>query len=348
MNYRIIRPSTHEGWLAERAKGIGSSDAGTIMGTSPFQTPYGLWLLKRGLAEPVKESDAMFNGHILEPATAEWFAAKTGAILDYSSEGDWIAADTEHDWRRVSPDRLYWEAGTPADRRTRENACVLELKSTSKIVDEDSIPVHWYCQVQYQLGVLGLKKASLCWISGSPTLHFGWAPIEFNPAFYNVLAEKIDHFWIDCVNGNEIPPDVTADDTIRRYPISASGVTAEADSETRAAWESLSAVRRQLKELEEKETELVDSLKMATGEAEALTFTDRETGEVKILATWKSSMKETVDWARLARAMPDLVGKYRKTEEQTSFDAKALKKDCPDIYIQYASKSPSGRKFLVK
>ena len=106
MSYRIIRPSTHEGWLAERAKGIGSSDAGTIMGTSPFQTPYGLWLLKRGLAEPVKESDAMFNGHILEPATAEWFAAKTGATIDYSSEGDWIAADTEHDWRRSEERRV--------------------------------------------------------------------------------------------------------------------------------------------------------------------------------------------------------------------------------------------------
>lgn len=78
MSYRVIRPATHEEWLEERKRGIGSSDAGTIMGASPFQTPYGLYLLKTGRAEPVKESDAMFNGHILEPAVAEWFSGKTG------------------------------------------------------------------------------------------------------------------------------------------------------------------------------------------------------------------------------------------------------------------------------
>ena len=348
MAYREIRPATHDGWLAERRKGIGSSDAGTIMGTSPFQTPYGLWLLKRGLAEPVKESDAMFNGHILEPATAEWFAAKTGATIDYSSEGDWIAADTEHDWRRVSPDRLYWEAGTPEAERTRENALVLELKSTSTFIDADEIPLHWYCQVQYQLGVLGKKRGSICWISGSPTLHFGWAPVEFNAAFYKVLTEKIDWFWLDCVNGDEVPPDTNADDTLRRFPMSAPGVTAEADPSVFEAWESLTKVRRQLKELEGREAELLDTLKMATGEAEALTYADRSTGEVRTLATWKSSMKETVDWERLHGALPDIWNRYRKEQTEVSFDPKALKKDCPDIYAQYSSKSPSSRKFLVK
>lgn len=35
MSYTILRPATHEEWLEEGKKGIGSSDAGTIMG-APF------------------------------------------------------------------------------------------------------------------------------------------------------------------------------------------------------------------------------------------------------------------------------------------------------------------------
>ena len=66
MSYRVIRPATHEEWLEERKRGIGSSDAGTIMGASPFQTPYGLYLLKMGRAEPVKESDAITRERVAD------------------------------------------------------------------------------------------------------------------------------------------------------------------------------------------------------------------------------------------------------------------------------------------
>ena len=42
MAYRVIRPATHQDWLDERKKGIGSSEAGTIMGVNLFDTPYKL------------------------------------------------------------------------------------------------------------------------------------------------------------------------------------------------------------------------------------------------------------------------------------------------------------------
>ena len=50
MAYRVIviRPATHEEWLDERKKGIGSSEAGTVMGVNHFDTPYKLWRRKTG------------------------------------------------------------------------------------------------------------------------------------------------------------------------------------------------------------------------------------------------------------------------------------------------------------
>ena len=231
MSYRVIRPATHEEWLEERKRGIGSSDAGTIMGASPFQTPYGMYLLKTGRAEPVKESDAMFNGHILEPAVAEWFSGKTGSIVDITSEGDWMAVDTERDYLRVSPDRLYWPKGTPAAEQTMRNARVLEIKSTSKTVDKDDLPDYWYCQIQYQMGIMGADAGTLCWITGSPTLHFDYAEVPFNRPFFGALIERIDRFWNENI-GKDIPPaDTNAADTLRRYPKSRKGLTADAPAE---------------------------------------------------------------------------------------------------------------------
>lgn len=348
MSYRVIRPATHEEWLEERKKGIGSSDAGTIMGASPFQTPYGLYLLKTGRTEPVKESDAMFNGHILEPAVAEWFSGKTGSIVDITSEGDWMAVDTERDYLRVSPDRLYWPKGTPAAEQTMRNARVLEIKSTSKTVDKDDLPDYWYCQIQYQMGILGADAGTLCWITGSPTLHFDYAEVPFNRPFFDALIERIDRFWNENI-GKDIPPaDTNAADTLRRYPKSSKGLSADADKATFELWKSLKDCRTELKELEERETNLTDALKMATGEAETLSYTDTDTGEVRMLATWKSSLKEVFDEKAFQKEFPEKWMKYGKPETTVTLDRKSLEKDEPEIYARFSSKVSGSRKFLIK
>ncbi len=348
MSYKIIRPATHEEWLEERKKGIGSSDAGTIMGASPFQTPYGLYLLKTGRAEPVKESDAMFNGHVLEPAVAEWFSWKTGAVVDLTSEGDWMAVDTEREYLRVSPDRLYWPKGTPAADQTMQNARVLEIKSTSKIVDKDDLPDYWYCQIQYQMGILGADAGALCWITGAPTLHFDYAEIQFNRPFFDALIERIDRFWNENIGKDIAPADSNAEDTLRRCPKSKKGLTADADVATFGLWEALKECKTSLKELEEREANLTDALKMATGEAEALSYTDKDTGEVKTLATWKSSLREVFDEEEFQREFPDKWMKYSRPDTTVSLDRKALERDEPEIYGKYSSKVCGSRKFLIK
>ena len=53
MSYTILKPATHEEWLEERSKGIGSSEVGTIMGVNHFDTPYRLWRRKVGIDGPV-------------------------------------------------------------------------------------------------------------------------------------------------------------------------------------------------------------------------------------------------------------------------------------------------------
>lgn len=348
MSYTIVMPESHQGWLEERAKGIGSSEAGTLMGVSPFQTPYALWMRKRGQADATPESDAMFNGHVLEPAVAEWFAKKTGAVVDITSEGDWLAVDTERPYLRVSPDRLYWDQGTPEAEMTYANAHILEIKTTSKAVDKNDLPDYWYCQIQYQMGVMGIESGCLCWLTGSPNLHFDYAEVPFNRPFFETLTKKIETFWNDCVLGGQAPDDICGDDTLLRHPVAKKGTWRRADDDTYRAWLSLKDCREEIKALEKREDTLLNTLKTATKDAERICRIDTETGEMTTLATWKNNLSEQFNENTFRDEHPDLWEKYLVKTMSEKFDCKALKKDEPKLYPHYVTTLTGSRKFLVK
>ena len=126
MAYTIIRPADHQGWLAERGKGIVSSEVGTILGGNPWETPYQLWRRKKGLSAPVEENEAMRAGHILEGAVATYFEQESGRKVIKASEGDWLAVDKDREFLRVSPDRTYWLEG----KHSHDNKGIVECKTT--------------------------------------------------------------------------------------------------------------------------------------------------------------------------------------------------------------------------
>ena len=71
MSYKVIKTTSHEQWLDERKKGVGSSEAGTIMGVNHFDTPYKLWRRKTGIDLPVEQNEAMEMGYSLSPFQLE-------------------------------------------------------------------------------------------------------------------------------------------------------------------------------------------------------------------------------------------------------------------------------------
>lgn len=66
-------------WLQERAKGIGGSDAGIILGVNKFRTPFELWLEKTGQVEPQEtDNEAIYWGNQMENVVAKEFEKRTG------------------------------------------------------------------------------------------------------------------------------------------------------------------------------------------------------------------------------------------------------------------------------
>lgn len=313
MSATIIRAKDRQEWLRLRNEGIGSSEVATIVGLNPWETPYQLWRRKKGLDAPKQETFAMRAGHILEDAVARFYQEESGRQVIKSSAGDWIAVDKKRDFMRVSPDRTFYISGYS---NSIDNKGVLECKTTQMTIDPDDIPKHWFCQLQYQLGVTGYEHGALAWLTSGRT--FDYRNLDFVPDFFEWLANEVTIFWIDNIKGDQEPPLVNVADTVLKYSRHTDGKVVECTAEMMDAIERLRDIKAQIKTLEDAKTEVEDAVKLLFGDAEALTF------EGKTVATWKAP------------------------KPSMQFDAKAFKAACPDIAAGYMKQVQGARRLLIK
>lgn len=313
MSSTIIRPSTREEWLDVRKSGIGSSEVATIVGLNPWETPYQLWRRKVGIDAPKEENFAMKAGHYLEDAVSRFWADETGREIIKRSAVDWIIRDNDRPYLQVSPDRTYWLTG---EKRNDTNKGILECKTTQMAVDADDLPKHWFCQVQYQLGVAGLEHGSLAWLCSGR--EFGYKDIDLVPDFYQWLVEEVSRFWQDNILARVEPSAVSVKDVLLKYNRHVDGKIVEVTADTFDDVAELRVVKRKIKELEANQAELEERIKMAFGDAEGISF-DGQT-----LATWKAP------------------------KPSQKFDAKAFQAAEPETYKKYVKPQQGARRFLLK
>lgn len=313
MSNIIIRPSTREEWLNVRKSGIGSSEVATIVGLNPWETPYQLWRRKVGIDAPKEENFAMKAGHYLEDAVSRFWADETGREIIKRSAGDWIIRDNDRPYLQVSPDRTYWLTG---EKRNEANKGILECKTTQMAVDPDDLPKHWFCQVQYQLGVAGLEHGSLAWLCSGR--EFGYKDIDLVPDFYQWLVEEVSRFWQDNILARVEPSAVSVKDVLLKYNRHVDGKIVEVGADIFDDCSELREIKKQIKELETTQAELEERIKLAFGDAEGISF-DGQT-----LATWKAP------------------------KPSQKFDAKALQSDDPETYSKYVKQQNGARRFLLK
>jgi putative phage-type endonuclease len=313
MSNTVIRPKDRNEWLQYRQSGIGSSEIATIVGLNPWETPYQLWRRKRGLDPAKEETFAMKAGHYLEDAVAQFWHDETGQDIIKSSAGDWLIRDNDRTYLQVSPDRTYWLAGQP---RNNQNKGILECKTTQMSIDGDDIPKHWFCQVQYQLGVAGYKQGSLAWLCSGR--EFGYKNLELVPDFFGWLVEEAEKFWRDNIQGGAEPAATNVADVLLKYNRHTDGKIVETSDEVFEAYRQLKDVKKELDAIEKRKEELEAKLKMGFGDAEALSYGGQT------IATWKAP----------------------KASEK--FDAKAFQAAHPDLAKPFIVPTQGARRLLLK
>lgn len=313
MSNTIIRPKDRAEWLKHREQGIGSSEVATIVGLNPWETPYQLWRRKLGIDPPQQENFAMKAGHYLEDAVAQFWHDETGRDIIKASAVDWLIVSDAHPYMRVSPDRTYWLD----EGRSPSNKGILECKTTQMaIVDSDDIPKHWFCQVQYQLGVAELEHGSLAWLCAGR--EFGYKDLTLVPDFFAWLCEEVQRFWTDNVLGKQEPSAANVQDVLLKYNRHTDGKIIEVDDEVFNAYRDLKEVKKQLADLDERKDALENRIKLAFGDAEAISYG----GDT--IATWKAP------------------------KPSRKFDAKAYQKDHADLCEPYMLETQGARRFLLK
>lgn len=164
----IIIPETHDAWLEERKKGIGASDAGTIIGVNRWKTNVELWEEKAGLRQPedIGHKPYVQYGHDAEPHLRALFA------LDHPE----MAVTYESPYKMIFSDELPFIFATP-DGELEEIATGrlggLEIKTTQILNGRqwetwrERIPDQYYCQVLHQMLATGWEfvwlKAQIKW-----------------------------------------------------------------------------------------------------------------------------------------------------------------------------------------
>ncbi|MEO7129300.1 MAG: lambda-exonuclease family protein [Rhodoferax sp.] len=144
-------------WLAYRRTMRNASESAAVLGLSPWQTPYQLWLAKTGRSE-VKVTAPMRRGTELEPAARLAYEEQTGLVMQPLV------------LQRQLDDQPY---SASLDGMTLGGDLVLEVKcpfqgQLSKLwqlAASGEVPLHYQVQVQHQLMVSGAQQAHF-WVFG--------------------------------------------------------------------------------------------------------------------------------------------------------------------------------------
>lgn len=204
---------TREVWLEERKKGIGGSDAATILGLNPYKTNMQLWEEKTGRrqAEDISEKEYVKYGTNAEDLLRELFK------LDYPKY------EVKHDEYTIikHPKYPFLFAsldGILIDKETGEMG-ILEIKTTNILQSmqkekwKEKIPDNYYCQVLHYLNVTGYSFVIL-----KAQLKYEYdGEIKLDTRHYRILREEVIEdmkmleekeveFWTKYVETGNRPP----------------------------------------------------------------------------------------------------------------------------------------------
>lgn len=162
-----ITHDTREDWLKWRQQGhgIGASDVATILGLSPYQTPWDLWHKHHHGRDEGPVGPHLELGTNIEPHIVQAYANQFGVTCEHYDNTVW--ALNSHPWARCSPDAAALVDGRPAwllEVKTARQGwawyeCPLEINNAGEL---NALPVPAYgIQCYWQMVIAGCPHVDL-------------------------------------------------------------------------------------------------------------------------------------------------------------------------------------------
>lgn len=235
-----------QAWLEERAKGIGASEVGTILGLNPYDSAYSLWLRKTGQIPAQDETLAMWLGHEMEPIIARRYEIETGRTL--RDPGDFaIKAHPDYPWLRATLDReTTLEEGIDGP---------VEMKAPGGNMADDwsefESPLVYQTQLQIQMACTGARAGEIAALVGNRNFYV--IRYERNDEFLDAIIPVLHAFW-ECCQSRTAPEvdgsESTAQAIAKLHPLD-NGETVELSGDLAMdihAWQQCQADAKALEE----------------------------------------------------------------------------------------------------
>lgn len=207
-------------WLEWRRKGIGGSDAATIIGVSPFSTARDLYYDKLNIVSAVDEEENWVQkeiGHLLEDLVAKIFSKKTGypiyqvKKMFYHPEHPYMLADIDFFVRLP-------------DGKT----AILEIKTTNYNATgnwwrdgEEVVPINYEMQGRHYMAVTNIDKVYYCCLYGNTEEEVIIRSIDRDEDYEDFIIALEGDFWVNNVLAKVPPPYIETGDlvleSIRRF-----------------------------------------------------------------------------------------------------------------------------------
>lgn len=196
-----LREITRAHWLELRRGGIGGSDAGAVMGVSPWGSPLSVWADKRGILPERDETDEMTYGKKVEPVLREWLTERlreeTHGNVVTVSESHSMVRSTLYPWAIADIDGIVDIDGakTGAELKTAD-------RSQAKHWRDGELPDGYYYQCQHYMAVFADWPGwhVFCLLGKRPITRY----VPRSDSSIKHLMEAECRLW-EMVQANEMP-----------------------------------------------------------------------------------------------------------------------------------------------
>jgi putative phage-type endonuclease len=260
-------------WIAERNRGLGSSDMAVVLGLSKYKGPLRLWYEKTGrmLPEDISQQPQIKRGHRLEPVIGEMYEEETGHRIHRVNR---IQQHKDHAWMLSSPDFETYSVRRNVECKTVSFFDPAEWGPSGS----DLAPTNYVIQVQHQKAVRGFNVSDIAALGG---WDFRIITIQRDDDIINFIYAEGERFWWH-VQKDEMPTPKTIEDVKLRYPKSLASPI-DATPEIIAAVRRLREVKASAKASNAELDELELEIKQYMGECDTL----RSGSET--LVAWRTS-----------------------------------------------------------
>lgn len=296
-------------WLEKRKHYVTGTDAGKLIGVSPYGGKFAVWLDKTGRAAPVVETPAMKAGKKFESAILQTYAEEMNCKLEHVDGYNLITCD-KYPRLGASLDGWNHDLQIPVDAKN------IKWKN-EKWGDAwtDQFPEYYKAQLQVQMMVTGATFAHLAvMFSGQDFFIYS---MEYDEDMAQKILDASDEFW-PFVERDKMP-EADGSDEATEYIKSefARGDAATVKEPTEEILEALKGLQKAKldeKDAQNRKTEFENRIKLFMGDATA----------IKGVCTWNNN-KDSVktDWEQVASValasmsaedQKKLIASYTKTK----------------------------------